>query len=69
MASRRTDEMCERQATWLLVDGAGPDDYTHACDEHRDALISATHVGMWPLGDTAARCCHLGDAAPADARE
>jgi hypothetical protein len=33
---------CPAAATWHIADGAGPDDYTHACDAHRDGMSTQT---------------------------
>lgn len=29
---------CPQRAIWLLVDGPGPDDFTHSCDLHVESL-------------------------------
>ncbi len=40
---------CTRNAEWELRDGAGPDDYTHACTEHVGALLSGAVTTVTPI--------------------
>ena len=40
---------CDQPAAFVLIDGPAPDDLTHACADHVEAMKSDTFVEAVPL--------------------
>jgi hypothetical protein len=61
---------CHNRATWELIDGPRPDDYTLSCDLHVEDLKSDTHVAAYPFhhDNPAVECCYIYPDAGEGAR-
>lgn len=54
-------KQCKNKATWILIDGYSPDDYTYSCDEHLEEMKSLSSIESFRNDNENLQCCFMSE--------